>query len=50
MKNKTVCYVEFLNKNKGFAKDTKEFENFESALQWCKDNFEKFNIDMIKYK
>jgi hypothetical protein len=43
-------YIEFLNKEKGFKKDTKYFNSYEEAVEWAKQNFEKFNPDMIKYK
>ena len=43
-------YIEFLNKEKGFKKDTKYFNSYEEAVEWARENFEKFNPDMIKYK
>jgi DNA repair protein RadC len=43
-------YIEFLNKEKGFKKDTKYFNSYEEAVEWAKENFDKFNPDMIKYK
>jgi GNAT superfamily N-acetyltransferase len=43
-------YIEFLNKEKGFKKDTKYFNSYEEAVEWGKENFDKFNPDMIKYK
>lgn len=43
-------YIEFLNKDKGFKKDTKYFKSYEEAVKWAKQNFDKFNPDMIKFK
>lgn len=43
-------YIEFLNKEKGFKKDIKNFNSYEEAVKWARENFEKFNPDMIKYK
>jgi hypothetical protein len=43
-------YIEFLNKEKGFKKDIKHFNSYEEAVQWARENFEKFNPDMIKYE
>ena len=44
------CYIEYMNKDKGFQKDIKKFKSYESAVKWGKKNFERFNYDMIKYK
>jgi hypothetical protein len=41
-------YVEYLNKSKKFARDTKHFDSYEEAEKWAKNNFEKFDPDMIK--
>ena len=35
---------------KGFKKDIKHFNSYEEAVEWAKENFDKFNPDMIKYK
>jgi hypothetical protein len=43
-------YIEFLNKEKGFKKDTKHFKTYDDAVKWAKKNLEKFNPDAIKYK
>ena len=42
-------YIEFLNKEKGFKKDTKHFKSYADAVKWARDNFERFDPDMIKY-
>ncbi len=47
MKNH-VCYIEFLNKDKNFAKDEKGFSSDQEAREWANANFEKFHPDMIK--
>lgn len=44
------CYIEFLNKEKGFKKDVKHFSSYEEAVKWGRENFERFNSDMIHYK
>lgn len=41
-------YIEYLNKDKNYQRDRKYFDTFEDAAQWGKDNFENFNLDMIK--
>jgi hypothetical protein len=43
-------YIEYLNKNKGFKKDIKNFISYNNALIWGKKNINNFNNDMIKYK
>ena len=45
-KDKTV-YIDFLNKDKGFKEDRIFFETYEDAVKWAKDNFERFDPDMI---
>lgn len=42
-------YIEYLNKNKNFAKDKKYFSTYENALKFLQQNFEKYSIDSIKY-
>jgi len=44
------CYIEYLNKDKGFKKDVINFSSYEQAVKWAKENFEKFDPDMINYK
>jgi len=41
-------FVEFLNKDKKFAKDIKYFETFEDARNWCLETFDKYDPDYIK--
>ena len=41
-------YIEFLNKNKGFKKDRKEFSDYEKAVSYGKKNLDNFNMDMVK--
>jgi len=43
-------YIEYLNKDKGFRKDRKDFKNEKEAREWAQENFERFDPDMIKYK
>lgn len=42
------CYIEYLNKEKGFKRDRIEFKNEAAAESWGKKNLEKFNPDMIR--
>lgn len=49
MKTTNICYIEFLNKDKNFKRDRKEFESYEAAKNWAFKNLEKFNQDYIKY-
>ena len=46
MKNKNY-FITFLNKEKGFQKDTVYFNSYNEAIQWGLLNLEKFNSDMI---
>lgn len=41
-------YIEYLNKNKNFAKDKKYFSSYENALKFLQQNFDKYSIDTIK--
>jgi len=43
------CYVDFLNCKRNFKKERKEFKTYQNALKWCKNNFERFNPDVIKF-
>jgi len=44
-----TVYIEYLNKDKGFTRDIKEFENYETAVNWGKSNLDNFNLDMIQF-
>jgi hypothetical protein len=44
-----AVYILFMNKEKNFSIDKKEFETYEEALIWGKLFLENFNVDMIKY-
>tara|TARA_R100001369_G_scaffold1371_1_gene4757 strand:- start:1582 stop:2106 length:525 start_codon:yes stop_codon:yes gene_type:complete len=46
----TATYIDYLNKDKNFKQDRIEFESYDDAVKWAKENFEKFNPDMINYK
>jgi hypothetical protein len=46
---KNSVYILFMNKEKNFSIDKKEFETYEEALIWGKLFLENFNVDMIKY-
>jgi hypothetical protein len=45
---KNKYYIEYLNKDKKFIRDKKEFKTFEDACEWCKKNLGNFNTDMIQ--
>lgn len=49
-KQKEVIFIEFLNKDKNFTKDRKNFKSYDSAIKWGRKNFENFNLDMIYYR
>jgi DNA polymerase III sliding clamp (beta) subunit (PCNA family) len=42
-------YIEFLNKEKNFKKDKKYFKSYEEAVEWGRENTERFKSDMIRY-
>ena len=46
---KNSVYILFMNKDKNFKLDKKEFESYEDALIWGKLFLENFNIDMIYF-
>ena len=46
---KSRVYIKFLNKDKNFREDTKYFDSYEEAVKWGRDNFERFDQDMIHY-
>lgn len=43
------CYIEYLDASNKFRKTRKEFNNFEDAKNWGRNNISNFHIDMIKY-
>ncbi len=44
------CYIDFLNKDKKFAKDRKYFNSYEAAVKWGKKQFERWDPDMVHYE
>lgn len=48
--NEEKVYIDFLNKKKGFKQDRIKFNSYEAAVKWAKQNFDKFDRDMIKYE
>jgi hypothetical protein len=46
---KNECYIDFLDCKNKFRETRKEFENFEAAKKWMLENFEKPDVDFIKY-
>ena len=46
---KKEVYVDFLNSKNSFKRERKHFASYEEAYDWCKENFEKFNPDMIHH-
>ena len=49
MKNKNECYIDYLNCKNNFKETRKDFLSYDDAFKWLKDNFEKWDVDMIKY-
>jgi len=43
------CYIEYLDSKNNFKTTKKDFETYEKAYKWMIGNFEKVNIDFIKY-
>jgi hypothetical protein len=43
-------YIQFLNKDKGFKEDVKDFNSYPDAHSWGKDNIENFTLDQIKWR
>ncbi len=43
------CYIDYLDSKNHFKQTRKDFKNYETALAWMKQNFEKWDLDMIKY-
>ena len=46
---KPTVYVDFLNKDKRFAQDRKEFLTYDAAWEWVKNTFDNPSKDMIHY-
>lgn len=40
-------YINYLNKDKNFKEDKIFFDTYKEAEKWAKDNFERFDPDMI---
>jgi hypothetical protein len=48
---RTIYYIEFLNKDKGFKVDRVNFtghDSYEDCVRWGRLNLENFNLDMVK--
>jgi len=43
------CYIEYLDCKNKFRETKKEFETYNEAKKWLFENFEKPNIDFIKF-
>lgn len=43
------CYIDYLNSKNNFRETRKDFSSYEDAKKWIMGNFEKWDIDMIKY-
>lgn len=46
---KNECYIDYLDCENNFKITRKGFLNYEVAFEWLKNNFEKWDIDMINY-
>lgn len=42
-------YIEYLNKDDRFKPMKKYFTSYSDAVKWGKEQFEKFDVDMVKY-
>ena len=45
-----MVYIKYLDSKNNFIETRKDFDSYEEAEKWMSDNFEKYNLDMIKYK
>jgi hypothetical protein len=43
------CYIEYLDAKNKFRPTKKEFENYESAVIWAKENLKNYHRDMVKF-
>jgi hypothetical protein len=43
------CYIDYLDSKNKFRQTRKDFENYQTAYDWMIENFEKPNVDFIKY-
>jgi len=43
------CYIDYLDSKNKFRETRKEFATFDEAKQWMIENFEKIDLDFIKY-
>lgn len=46
---KHKCYVLFLNRDKGFKQDKKNFQSYEEAWDWIRETFDSPSKDFIHY-
>lgn len=44
-----MVYINYLDSKNNFQQTKKDFNCFDDAVNWLSKNFEKFNLDMIKY-
>ncbi|MCX8482559.1 MAG: hypothetical protein ORN50_03190 [Crocinitomicaceae bacterium] len=46
-----ICYIEYLNKDKGFKVDKISFTGtnaHQDCVRWGRENLGNFNLDMVK--
>jgi len=43
------CYIDFLDCKNKFRPTRKDFKTFEDAKKWMLENFEKTDLDFIKF-
>lgn len=41
-------YIDYLDCKKKFKQVRREFDNYEDAVKWGRENLSNFNIDMVK--
>ena len=44
-----ICFINYLDSKNNFKETKKDFKSFEAANNWMLKNFEKINIDLIKF-
>ena len=42
-------YIDWLNKDNNFKRERKEFETYEAAVLWGRENLSNFSTDSINY-
>ena len=43
------CYIDYLDCKNNFRETTKDFETYEEAVKWARENFDKYDPDYINF-